>query len=78
LIDEHALRAKKMIWLWDSWFTCQEMASKCRAHRCNWVGGIKSNKIVFYEEKRYRIDGLFDKMSSEGGFFDVVVKGERG
>src|ERR1035438_4360122 len=28
IIDEHTPLAKKTIWLWDSWFTCQEMASK--------------------------------------------------
>jgi hypothetical protein len=76
IIDEHTPLAKKTIWLWDSWFTCQEMASKCRSHGYSWVGEIKSNRIVFYEDKRYRLDELFDKVRSEGGFFDVVVKGE--
>jgi len=76
IIDEHTPLAKKTIWLWDSWFTCQAMASKCRSHGYSWVGEIKSNRIVFYEGKRYRLDGLFDKLRSEGGFFDVVVKGE--
>jgi hypothetical protein len=76
IIDEHTPLAKKTIWLWDSWFTCQEMASKCKAHEYSWVGEIKSNRIVFYEEKKYRIDELFDKIRSEGGFFDIVVKGE--
>jgi hypothetical protein len=52
------------------------MASKCKAHGYNWVGEIKSNRIVFYEGKRYRIDELFDKVRLEGGFFDVVVNGE--
>jgi hypothetical protein len=76
IIDEHNPLAKKTIWLWDSWFTCQQMASKCKAHGYNWVGEIKSNRIVFYEDKRYRIDELFDTICSEGGFFDVMVKGE--
>lgn len=76
IIDEHAPVAKKTIWLWDSWFTCQEMASKCRVHGYSWIGEIKSNRIVFYEEKRYRIGELFDKIRLEGGFFDVVVEGE--
>lgn len=76
IIDEHTPLAKKTIWLWDSWFTCREMASKCKAHGYSWVGEIKSNRIVFYEEKRYRIDELFDKICSEGGFFDVLVNGE--
>ena len=76
IIDEHTPLAKKTIWLWDSWFTCQETASKCKAHGYSWIGEIKSNRIVFYEDKRYRIDELFDKLRSEGGFFDVVLKGE--
>jgi DDE superfamily endonuclease len=76
IIDEHTPLAKKTIWLWDSWFTCQEMASKCRSHGYSWVGEIKSNRIVFYEDKRYRLDELFDKIRLEGGFFDVVLKGE--
>jgi hypothetical protein len=76
IIDEHTPLVKKTIWLWDSWFTCQEMASKCRAHGYSWVGEIKSNRIVFYEEKRYRIDELFDKIRLEGGFFDVMVNGK--
>jgi hypothetical protein len=76
IIDEHTPVAKKTIWLWDSWFTCQEIASKCKTHGYNWIGEIKSNRIVFYEEKRYRIDELFDKIRLEGGFFDVTVSGE--
>jgi hypothetical protein len=76
IIDEHKALAKKTIWLWDSWFTCQEMASKCKAYGYSWVGEIKSNRIVFYENKRYRLDELFDKIRLEGGFFDVMVKGE--
>ena len=76
IIDEHTPVAKKTIWLWDSWFTCQEMASKCKAYGYSWVGEIKSNRIVFYENKRYRLDELFDKIRLEGGFFDVMVKGE--
>src|SRR3990170_2390470 len=76
IIDEHTPLAKKTIWLWDSWFTCQAMASKCRSHGYSWVGEIKSNRIVFYAGKRYRLDELFDKICSDGGFFDVVLKGE--
>jgi len=72
IIDEHTPLVKKTIWLWDSWFTCQEMASKCRSHGYSWVGEIKSNRIVFYEDKRYRLDELFDKIRLEGGLFDVV------
>jgi len=76
IIDEHTPLAKKTIWLWDSWFTCQQMASKCKTYGYNWIGEIKSNRIVFYEEKRYRLDELFDKTRLESGFFDAVMNGE--
>ena len=33
IIDEHTPLAKKTIWLLDSLFTCQEMASKCKLSR---------------------------------------------
>jgi hypothetical protein len=36
------------------------------------VGEIKSNRIVFYEDKRYCLDEFFDKIRLEGGFCDVV------
>src|SRR5450756_473897 len=68
IIEEHTPLAKKTIWLWDSWFTCQEMALKCRSHGYSWVGEIKRNRIVFYEEKRYRIDELFGKIRLGDGF----------
>ena len=76
IIDEHTPMAKKTIWLWDSWFTCHDTASKCGVKGFNWIGEIKSNRIVFYEGKRYRLNELFDKMCSDGSFIDVVVKGE--
>ena len=52
------------------------MASKCKTHNYSWIGEIKSNRIVFFEKKRYRIDELFEKIRLEGGFFDIVVKGK--
>ena len=76
LIKEHVCRAKQTIDLWDSWFMCQEIVDECKKHRHNWVGEIKSNRIVFYEGKRYRLDELFDRLRSEGSFSDIEVRGE--
>ena len=47
---------------------CKDPVDRCKAKGSNWIGEIKSNRIVFYEGKRYRLDGLFDKLCSEGGF----------
>ena len=75
MIREHTPRAKSTIWLWDSWYTCSDMASECKSHGYNWIGEIKSNRVVFYKEKRFRLDELFNWLCSEGAFFDVLVNG---
>jgi len=76
LIEEHKPKAKNTIWLWDSWYTCSEMAQECKSHGYNWIGEIKSNRIVFYKGERLRLDELYSRLCNEGAFFDVVVNGE--
>ena|SRR5208337_4035924 len=76
LIRDHVSRAKQTICMWDSWFMCQDTVAQCRSQGYNWIGEIKSNRIVFYEGKRFRLDELFDWLCCEGAFFDVVVNGE--
>jgi hypothetical protein len=76
LIREHIGRAKQTICEWDSWFMCKEVVDQCVAKGCNWIGEIKSNRIVFYEGNRYRLDKLFDELCSEGSFSDIIVGGE--
>jgi DDE superfamily endonuclease len=76
LIEEHKPVAKNTIWLWDSWYTCSEMAQECRLHGYNWIGEIKSNRVVFYDGERFRLDELCSRLCSEGAFCDVVVNGE--
>jgi hypothetical protein len=76
LIRKHVSRAKQTICEWDSWFMCQDMVDQCVAKGSNWIGEIKSNRIVFYEGERYRLDELFDRLSIEGSFSDIIVGGE--
>jgi len=76
LISKHVSRAKQTICEWDSWFMCQDVVDRCVAKGCNWIGEIKSNRIVFYEGERYRLDELFDRLCGEGSFSDVIVNGE--
>ena len=76
LIDEHKSRAKSTVWLWDSWYTCSEMAQECRQYGYNWIGEIKSNRVVFYNGARFRLDELYDWFCSEDVFLDVMVNGE--
>jgi len=76
MIDEHVPRAAKTIWLWDSWYTCYETVTRCRAHDYDWIGEIKSNRVAFYEGKKYHLSELVDKLRSEGKFYDVFIGGE--
>jgi hypothetical protein len=76
LIRDHVSNAKQTICLWDSWFMCQDTVEECQTHSYDWIGEIKSNRIVFYESKRYRLDELFNKLRLEGSFSDIIVKGE--
>ena len=68
LISKHVSKAKQTICEWDSWFMCQDVVDQCVAKGSNWIGEIKSNRIVFYEGNRYRLDELFDRLSNEGSF----------
>ncbi len=76
MIDEHVPRAAKTIWLWDSWYTCYEPVARCRAHGYDWIGEIKSNRVAFYEGKKYHLSELLEKLRSEGRFTDVFIDGE--
>jgi hypothetical protein len=76
LIKEHVSRAKHTIDLWDSWFMCQDMVEACRRRGHSWIGEIKSNRIVFYDEKKYHLHELVDRLRSEGSLCDILVKGE--
>jgi hypothetical protein len=76
LIEGHFARAKQTICMWDSWFMCQDMVAKCKAQGFSWIGEIKSNRIAFYDGKRYHLNELVDKLRCEGSFIDVNVNGE--
>jgi hypothetical protein len=76
LIDEHKPMAKSTIMLWDSWYMCQEIVERCESYGYEWMGEIKSNRIAFYENRKYHLAELLDKLREEGRFVDVLVDGE--
>jgi len=76
LIDEHKQRAKHTVMLWDSWYMCEDMVKKCESYGYGWMGEIKSNRIVFFEDKKYHLWELLDKLRVEGQLSDVIVNGE--
>ena len=73
LIKDHSSMAKQTIDLWDSWFMCQDMVEESRACGHNWIGEIKSNRIAFYDGKKYHLHELVDRLRSDGCFTDVFV-----
>ena len=52
IIDKHRSRAKKTIVLIDSWYTVHEVISCCRKHGYDWIGDMKSNRVIVYEGKK--------------------------
>jgi hypothetical protein len=62
--------------LWDSWYMCEDMIKKCESYGYGWVGEIKSSRIVFFEDKKFHLWELLDKLRCEGMLKDVIVKGE--
>jgi hypothetical protein len=76
LIDEHKPMADSTIMLWDSWYMCQEMVERCESHGYGWMGEIKSNRVAFYEKRKYHLAELLDNLREEGRFVDVLVDGE--
>jgi len=76
MIDEHVRRARRTILLWDSWYTCCETVARCRARGYDWIGEIKSNRVAFYDGKKYHLSELLDRLRSDGKFFDVFIDGE--
>jgi hypothetical protein len=76
LIDEHEPRAKQTIWLWDSWYTMHDIVTRCRTHGYNWIGEMRSNRIAFYESRKYHLHELLQKLLEEGRFHDVVIDEE--
>jgi len=61
---------------WDSWYMCKEVVERCKVHGYRWIGDIKSNRIVFYQNERFNLCELYDQLRVEGRFVDVVVDGE--
>jgi hypothetical protein len=76
IVDEHKPRAERTMMVWDSWYMCREMVSRCEARKYDWMGEIKSNRIAFIDDKRYHLHELLDELRSEGHLSDVVVEGE--
>jgi hypothetical protein len=76
IIDQYIPAAKRTVWLWDSWYTVYDVVTKCRAHGYDWIGEIKSNRVVFYKGTKYHLSELVEKLRSEGRFEDVFIAGE--
>jgi len=55
---------------------CKDVVERCRTHGYRWIGDIKSNRIIFYQNERFNLWELYDHLREEGRFVDVVVDGE--
>ena len=76
IIDEHEPLVEQTVIHWDSWYMCSDVVEHCKAHKYRWIGDIKSNRIVFYQNERFNLGELYIWLCEEGRFVDVVVNGE--
>ena len=76
IIDEHTPLEAQTIMNWDSWYMCKEPVEHCKARHYRWIGDIKSNRIIYYQNERLNLNELFDRLREEGRFVDTVVGGE--
>jgi hypothetical protein len=77
IIDEHRPEARKTVVLFDTWYTVTEVISRCEKRDYDWIGGeMKSNRIVFYEDRKMHVTELVALLGERGQFTDVVIGGE--
>jgi hypothetical protein len=67
IIDEHKPLVKQTVMHWDSWYMCKDMVERCRVHGYRWIGDIKSNRVVFYQNERFNLYELYDLLRAEAG-----------
>ena len=60
----------------DSWYTGNQVISKCRKQGYGWIGELKSNRVVLYEGKSMRMLDLLNILRKGDQFIDTVIDGQ--
>jgi hypothetical protein len=55
---------------------CKDTVERYKVHKYRWIGNIKNNRIVFYQNEQINLWELYDLLRAEGRFVDVMVNGE--
>lgn len=76
IIDEHRPKARKTVVLFDAWYTVTEVISRCEKRGYDWIGDMKSNRIVFYDGRKMHVTELVALLRERGQFTDVIIDGE--
>lgn len=76
IIGEHRPEAGKTVVLIDSWYTVAEVISGCEKRGYDWIGDMKSNRIVFYDGRKMHVTELAALLRGRGQFTDAVIGGE--
>ena len=76
IIGEHRPIARKTVTLIDSWYTGNEVISNCKKRGYDWIGDLKPNRVVLYDDKRMHVSDLLNILRKEGQFTDLVIDGQ--
>ena len=68
--------ARKTVTLIDSWYTGNEVISNCRKRGYGWIGDLKPNRVIIYDDKRMNVSNLLNILSKRGQFTDMVIDGQ--
>jgi SRSO17 transposase len=66
------LRFKTVVF--DAWYLSKELVKYIESKRLHWVGGAKSNRIIFIGEKKMRLD-VFGQSLKRSDFKKIDIKG---
>ncbi len=76
IIGQHRPIARKTVTLIDSWYTGNEVISNCRKRGYGWIGDLKPNRVIIYDDKRMNVSNLLNILRKRGQFTDTVIDGQ--
>ena len=76
IIGQHRPIARKTVTLIDSWYTGNEVISNCRKRGYGWIGDLKPNRVIIYDDRRMNVSNLLNILRKSGQFTDTVIDGQ--
>jgi SRSO17 transposase len=63
--DAEKMGIPSMVYVFDSWYFCQELAEKIESYQKFWISKLKSDRLVLYEGKQMQISEFAKQLPNE-------------